>query len=225
MGEVTNQNVKMIKLKITTQNGTSIELEIPTDGTASLGQSLAPSAVSTLVVEQTPAAAPSEPVCEQCPDQVHDSVLQNGISLREEEREGEVGEGVRGGVGEKEGEAGEGGEEKPERISVPDLSPKQLDQVDLEKFEFTTDSEQSWFASKSLISDFILAFSKEHVAMEFVKARLWLNANPSRRKTARGMGRFLNGWLCRTAGMARQPLKQRVATTFSTDGIQTSEGW
>ena len=36
-----------------------------------------------------------------------------------------------------------------------------------------------------------------NVDAELAKARLWLIANENRRKTRRGMGRFITGWLAR----------------------------
>lgn len=41
------------------------------------------------------------------------------------------------------------------------------------------------------------------VDQEFRKMIGWLGANPKNRKTQRGIGRFINGWLCRAQDSAR----------------------
>jgi hypothetical protein len=47
-----------------------------------------------------------------------------------------------------------------------------------------------------LICDF---YDTTFVQDECALAAMWLTANPSRMKTARGMPRFLNGWLARAS--------------------------
>jgi hypothetical protein len=77
-----------------------------------------------------------------------------------------------------------------------------------------------------LVRDFILAFGEEHVRREFLKARSWLTANPEKRKTRRGMSRYLNSWLCHQAGMKRTPIKETTKTdSLLSNGNTKSEGW
>lgn len=45
---------------------------------------------------------------------------------------------------------------------------------------------------------------------EYMKALAWLEANPARRKTARGMARFLNGWLERAQNSGRGAITGRL---------------
>lgn len=97
----------------------------------------------------------------------------------------------------------------------------------LDAFQFPCADKSMYCPPMPLVRDFILAFGEEHVQREFLKARSWLTANADKRKTARGMGRFLNSWLCREAGMKRTPLKSIAPKTDSllSNGNDTSEGW
>lgn len=103
--------------------------------------------------------------------------------------------------------------------------PKSVDDINLETFEFPVEGGGTYVVGKPLLRDFLFVFSEPHVRMEFAKARSWLLANPTKMKTARGMGRYLNAWLHRTAGVAKAPIKERVQTTFATNGNQVSSGW
>lgn len=108
----------------------------------------------------------------------------------------------------------------------PDPQPEQPGRPDdISNFQFPCENGGFYVAPPTLVRDFTLAFGETHVRTEFLKARSWLTANPRQRKTQRGMGRFLNAWLCRNAGVAKTPIRARAQTTFSTDGNQVSEGW
>lgn len=53
------------------------------------------------------------------------------------------------------------------------------------------------------------------VDQEFRKMIGWLDANPKNRKTPKGIGRFINGWLCRAQDSARpKPEKKQPANRF-----------
>jgi hypothetical protein len=51
----------------------------------------------------------------------------------------------------------------------------------------------------SLATELAAAFPSVNLAAELAKARTWCIANPTGRKTRRGVGRFLNGWMERAA--------------------------
>ncbi len=57
------------------------------------------------------------------------------------------------------------------------------------------------------VAEFEQAYPKIDVAAELRKARAWCVANPTQRKTRRGIGKFINGWLSRanekSPGVAR----------------------
>jgi hypothetical protein len=63
--------------------------------------------------------------------------------------------------------------------------------------EFPVRDGQWWTLAPSLQAELEQDYPAVSVAAELRKARAWLVANPRRRKTARGMPRFLVGWLNR----------------------------
>lgn len=76
----------------------------------------------------------------------------------------------------------------------------------------------------ALYSDFCAAFGAPTVERELTKARLWCETNQQNRKTRRGMGRFLNAWLCRAQGEKRIPVKGRSGSLL--ESTNTSQvGW
>ena len=76
----------------------------------------------------------------------------------------------------------------------------------------------------ALYSDFCAAFGAPTVERELTKARLWCETNQQNRKTRRGMGRFLNAWLCRAQGEPRTPVKGRSGSLL--ESTNTSQvGW
>ena len=50
-----------------------------------------------------------------------------------------------------------------------------------------------------------MAYPKLDIPAELRKARAWCVANPAQRKTPRGAGKFLNGWLSRAADRNPKP--------------------
>lgn len=75
---------------------------------------------------------------------------------------------------------------------------------------FTTAAGKEWHAPPDLLEGFAAAFPGVSVPAECAKARVWLLANPTKRKTDRGMPKFLNGWMERaqnrgTAGPYDRP--------------------
>jgi hypothetical protein len=123
-------------------------------------------------------------------------------------------------------------EQQPEQEPEPELEPNPFDyyatiDTSLDSFQFPCQDKSMYCPPMPLVRDFILAFGEEHVRREFLKARSWLVANPEKRKTQRGMSRYLNAWLCRQAGMERTPLKAITPKTDSllSNGNTASEGW
>lgn len=60
-----------------------------------------------------------------------------------------------------------------------------------------------WWLTRSQIAEWQAAYPGIDVETECRRALAWLAANPSRRKTARGMPRFLLGWLSRSVDRPR----------------------
>jgi len=226
----------MIKLTITTKNGTTLCLDIPDTEDVTVTNSRVHQA-SAVVHADAPSnreevAIPlvSEPVPVLNREEVVESIQINEVVSRENAigekmEEGEVG-GEEGGCKGEEGEAEGWEEEKPEKIYDLDHTVETA----LDMFQFPCEN-GIYVPPMQLTRDFVLAFGEEHVTKEFLKARSWLIANSTNRKTQRGMGRFLNAWLCREAGMKRISVKD--ATSIKTpktgslldNGNQESQGW
>ncbi|CAB4136086.1 hypothetical protein UFOVP917_37 [uncultured Caudovirales phage] len=123
-------------------------------------------------------------------------------------------------------------EQQQEPEPVPEDEPNPFDyyatiDTSLDSFQFPCADKSMYCPPMPLVRDFILAFGEEHVRREFLKARSWLLANPEKRKTQRGMSRYLNAWLCRQAGMERAPIKSIAPKTDSllSNGNTKSDGW
>jgi len=66
------------------------------------------------------------------------------------------------------------------------------------------------------------------IMQELRKMAGWLDANPSKRKTARGIMRFVNGWLAREqdkGGNKKQAASPEQETSFDLDEYERSTGW
>ena len=85
-------------------------------------------------------------------------------------------------------------EELPEKLSVSHGSPFSLPCED--GSEFTYDDIFIAAARK--------AYPLTSIEKEVTKARAWLEGNPTKKKTRRGMKKFLNGWLARSQGDAEK---------------------
>lgn len=186
-----------IKVTITKPSGTIISIEIPIDDDA--------------VASQQPVVLESKP----------ESVPEVSGKMEVKEEPSPIQEPAPSPVCEPESEP------EPEPIHEPEIPPFVPDDnsTGLDQVEFPTDGDGLFKASAALVADFVTAFGEEHVRTEFQKAKCWLLTNPQKRKTQRGMGRFLNAWLCRNAGMQKAPIKQIVQNSFTTSGKQNSQGW
>lgn len=61
-----------------------------------------------------------------------------------------------------------------------------------------------WHLTQSQVDQWQEAYPSLEIIAECKKANAWLQADPSRRKTAKGMKRFLLGWLSRTQDRGKQ---------------------
>jgi hypothetical protein len=228
----------MIKLTITTKNGTTVSLDIPDTEDVKVTNSrvketsavVYPKYHITASEDGTPLAnedlAPSGKMYKSVEDMIAsqsvDEVLARENITGEKIVGGEVGGeegGCKGGEGEVEGRE----EEKPDLFSEIDHTSETA----LDMFQFPCQS-GIYVPPMKLTKDFVLAFGNDHVSKEFLKARLWLCANTEKRKTQRGMGRFLNAWLCREAGMKRSAVASVAAVKSGSlldNGTEDSQGW
>lgn len=63
--------------------------------------------------------------------------------------------------------------------------------------DFPTKCGKGYRPSQSLVDEIYSAYPELNVLRELQRARLWLIANPSKRKTVRGMPKFLTSWMGR----------------------------
>lgn len=69
---------------------------------------------------------------------------------------------------------------------------------------FSTVAGKAWEAPLDLLDGLATAFPGVSVPAECAKARVWLLANPTKRKTPRGMPKFLNSWMERAQNRGTQ---------------------
>jgi hypothetical protein len=92
---------------------------------------------------------------------------------------------------------------------------------------FQTQDGKDWQVPPGLMKDLVIIYGEKTVEQELLKAHAWLEADIHRRKTPRGMGRFLNGWLSRASSMVRTPIKtllKRDTSLLAANG-STQESW
>jgi hypothetical protein len=91
---------------------------------------------------------------------------------------------------------------------------------------FQTQDGKDWQVPPGLMKDLVIIYGEKTVEQELLKAHAWLEADTHRRKTPRGMGRFLNSWLSRASSMVRTPIKTLLKrdSLMSTNG-STQESW
>ena len=91
---------------------------------------------------------------------------------------------------------------------------------------FQTQDGKDWQVPPGLMKDLVIIYGEKTVEQELLKAHAWLEADTHRRKTQRGMGRFLNGWLSRASSMVRTPIKTLLKrdTLMASNG-STQESW
>jgi hypothetical protein len=91
---------------------------------------------------------------------------------------------------------------------------------------FQTQDGKDWQVPPRLMKDLVIIYGEKTVEVELLKAHAWIEADPLRRKTQRGMGRYLNGWLSRASSMVRTPIKTLLKrdTLMASNG-STQESW
>lgn len=90
---------------------------------------------------------------------------------------------------------------------------------------YTTQDGKMWKVPPGLMKDLIIIYGEKTVEQELWKAHAWLEADPKRRKTPRGMGRYLNGWLSRASSMVRTPIKTALKRDSLMTNGTTQESW
>ena len=65
-------------------------------------------------------------------------------------------------------------------------------------FDFVLRNNELWLLPQARLDEYKQTFPAIDIEFELRKASQWLKDNPSKRKTSKGMTRFLSGWLGRT---------------------------
>lgn len=83
-----------------------------------------------------------------------------------------------------------------------------------------------WEPTQAQFDEWKRLYPSVDVTAEFRNMRGWCNANPTRRKTARGITTFVNGWLSRTQNNPRTTQAVKKAQTvpaYMENAVETSE--
>ncbi len=96
----------------------------------------------------------------------------------------------------------------PERV-IPVPPSTEAVCVELEPFPVNGSPGPEWRLTIPFLAELSVAYPAVDVLAECRKARLWVLASPVNRKTARGMRKFLTGWIGRAANNRQAALLQR----------------
>jgi hypothetical protein len=77
-----------------------------------------------------------------------------------------------------------------------------------------------WTLPPELRAKFATTYRRVDLQAELVAAATWLDCNPARRKTPKGMPRFLNAWLSKNNTTARQ---QAIKGAYTAHRPETGE--
>jgi len=87
-------------------------------------------------------------------------------------------------------------------------------------FPFTLRSGENWYLPQEKFDQYKTTYPNFDIESEFRKAAQWLIDNPTKRKTARGMSKFLNGWLSITKS---QKVGEHIPANTLTRGATDEE--
>ncbi len=91
-----------------------------------------------------------------------------------------------------------------EKIRIPDSSEQlRSSEPAILVFPCVGNGEQGWDLTQSIVDAWSDAWPGVDVVAEAKKALVWLTANPAKRKTAKGMARFLTSWCDRAQNQGR----------------------
>lgn len=219
-----HQTIHMnITIKFTSPDGASMEVLIPIPLNAQNLAVSTPSAPET--PESTQAASETAfPAAGEEDDGLHDYEILHGDLLPGKKRyasvqdmiegkeivrtkvtekieEGEVGGEEGGCKGEEGGKEGKR-KEKPDPELLELQREAELNALDFSRdlceIEFST-QQGAYLPEPSHVHDLIKIHGDEFVRRELMKAKTWLDANPHKAKTVRGMKNYINKWMNRAA--------------------------
>ena len=84
-----------------------------------------------------------------------------------------------------------------------------------------------WRPSAALVAEYVRLYPGVDVKQQFNEMRAWCLSNPKKRKTHRGIKRFVNSWLSgeqdKASRVRRYPADNRKTSTA--DYMQQTSGW
>jgi hypothetical protein len=98
-------------------------------------------------------------------------------------------------------------------------------EVKLSHFRFQTCSEGYWHLPQSKLDEWNETFTGIDVESQLRMAAQWLKDNPSKRKTEKGMVKFLGGWLTRVQDSYRGPVVQSPPKPKKSSLPVVDENW
>lgn len=100
---------------------------------------------------------------------------------------------------------------------IKDICPEPEPALDLTAaISFILNDNSEYWIFEDQVKEWTELFPAVDVMQELRKMKNWLNSNPSRRKTKRGILRFVNGWLCKEQDRPKtqRPVKQSNETFY-----------
>jgi hypothetical protein len=115
---------------------------------------------------------------------------------------------------------------KKDSCSEPESKPSDSKPADPVVAEFPISGEPNiWYLKKSKMQEWAKVYGEQcDVRSELIKAKQWLIDNPVRRKTTRGMTRFLNTWLQNAINSNRAALPPGVTRPETPEDVQRRLG-
>ena len=118
-------------------------------------------------------------------------------------------------------------QERSDQIRPDQASSKPSDAgaMELTQFQFPVVGKvKVWFVPKARDTEWRTAFPGLDITAEFRKVYAWLQANPTKRKTPRGMPHFLFGWLERAQNRGSvSPIRPAVVNREVADLAESTE--
>ncbi len=115
---------------------------------------------------------------------------------------------------------------KKDSCSEPESKPSDSKPADPVVGEFPISGEPNiWYLKKSKMQEWTKVYGQQcDVRSELIKAKQWLIDNPVRRKTTKGMTRFLNTWLQNAINSNRAALPAGVTRPETPEDVQRRLG-
>ncbi len=110
--------------------------------------------------------------------------------------------------------------EKEININNSALSPgKQAQEPEADVAAIILNDGTEWRPTEALFAEYVRLYPRVEVKQQFNEMRSWCLSNPSKRKTKKGVKRFVNGWLAREQDRAPRDSVRRQGNSFKSNGF------